>query len=145
MTDGLLHFRSSHLYIHWMRFRTLVAVPFVALALVGCSSSDGGSGGGATTPANATVITAIEGIAWDAESYAATAVDGKVAIAVTNQSSLPHDLHLIDAESVDVGLDLKVDNKGDTDSASVALAAGSYQVICTIAGHANMKATLTVS
>jgi plastocyanin len=143
MTDGLLHFRSSHLYIHRMRFRTLLAVPFVALTVVGCSSSD--SGGGATIPANATVITAIEGIAWDAESYTATAVDGKVAIAVTNQSSLPHDLHLIDPESVDVGLALKVDTKGDTDSASVALAAGSYQVICTIAGHGNMKATLTVS
>jgi plastocyanin len=128
-----------------MRFRTLLAVPFVALTVVGCSSGDGGSGGGATIPADATVITAIEGIAWDAESYAATATGGRVAIAVTNQSSLPHDLHLVDAESVDVGLDLKVDNRGDTDSASVALAAGSYQVICTIAGHANMKATLTVS
>jgi plastocyanin len=128
-----------------MRFRTLVAVPFVALALVGCSSSDGGSGGGATIPANTTVITAIEGIAWDAKSYVATATDGKISIAMTNQSSLPHDLHLIDAESVDVGLDLKVDTKGDTDSTSLALAAGTYQVICTITGHANMKATLTVT
>ena len=129
-----------------MRSRILLAVPFVALALVGCSSSDGGSsGGGATIPANTTVITAIEGIAWDAKSYVATPTDGKVSIAVTNQSSLPHDLHLVDAESVDVGLDLKVDTKGSTDSASVALAPGSYQVICTIAGHGNMKATLTVS
>jgi plastocyanin len=128
-----------------MRFRTLLVVPFVALAVAGCGSSDGGSGGGATIPANATVITAIEGIAWDAKSYTATAVDGKVAIAVTNQSTLPHDLHLVDADSVDVGLDLKVDKKGNTDSASVALAPGSYQVICTIAGHGNMKATLTVN
>ena len=128
-----------------MRFRTLLAVPLVALTVVGCSSSDGGSGGGATIPANATVITAIEGIAWDAKTYAATATDGMVAIAVSNQSSLPHDLHLIDPESVDVGLALKVNNRGDTDSASVALAAGSYQVICTIAGHGNMKATLTVN
>jgi plastocyanin len=127
-----------------MRFRTLLAVPFVALTVGACSSS-GDSGGGATVPANATVITAIEGIAWDAKTYAATATDGRVAIAVTNQSSLPHDLHLVDAESVDVGLDLEVDNRGETDSASVALAAGSYEVICTIAGHANMKATLTVS
>ena len=128
-----------------MRFRTLLVVPFVALAVAGCGSSDGGSGGGATIPANATVITAIEGIAWDAKSYTATAVDGKVNIAVTNQSTLPHDLHLVDADSVDVGLDLKVDKKGNTDSASVALAPGTYQVICTIAGHGNMKATLTVN
>lgn len=145
MTDGRLHFRSSHLYIHGMRFRTLLAVPFVALTVVGCSSSDGGSGRGATIPANATVIAAIEGISWDAKSYAATATSGRVAIAVTNESSLPHNLHLVDAESVDVGLDLKVENRGDTDTASVALAPGSYQVICTIAGHGNMKATLTVN
>lgn len=133
------------LYIPAMRFRILLTVPFVALALAGCGSSDGDSGGDATTPANATLIKAVDGIAWDAETYTAAAVDGKVAIAVENDSSLPHDLRLIDAESVDVGLDLKVESKGDVDSGSVTLPAGSYQVICTIAGHGNMKATLTVS
>jgi plastocyanin len=127
-----------------MSFRTLVAVPFIALALVGCGSSDGDSGSSATTPANAVVVKAIEGIAWDAKTYETTPVDGKVTIVLRNDSTLPHDLHLIDAESVDVGLDLKANSKGDTESASVALAAGTYQVICTIAGHANMKATLTV-
>jgi plastocyanin len=126
-----------------MRFRTLLTVPFVALTLVGCSSSDGGSS--ATLPANVTLVKAIEGIAWDAKTYTATLVDGKVSIAVENDSSLPHDLHLIDAESVDVGVDLKVDTKGSVDSTSVALPAGDYQVICTIAGHGNMKATLTVA
>ena len=62
-----------------------------------------------------------------------------------NDSTLPHDLHLIDANSVDVGLALVINNKGDIDSKSVRLAPGTYQVICTIAGHANMKATLTVN
>jgi plastocyanin len=128
-----------------MRSRILLAVPFVALALAGCSSSDGGSGGGATLPANATLVKAIDGIAWDAKTYTATLVDGKVTIAVRNDSSIVHDLHLVDAESVDVGVDLKVESKGNVDSTTVALAAGSYQVICTIAGHGNMKATLTVS
>jgi plastocyanin len=126
-----------------MRFRSLLAVPFVALAVVGCSSSDGGSA--ATTPADAVVVTAIEGIAWDAKTYTATSVDGRVTIAVKNQSSLPHNLHLLDVDNVDVGVALEVAGRNDIDSKSVALAPGAYQVICTITGHGNMKATLNVS
>jgi plastocyanin len=127
-----------------MRFRTLLAVPFVAFFLVGCSSG-GGSGTAATVPADATVITAIEGIAWDAKTYTASAVDAKVTIAVKNDSSLPHNLHLIDADNVDIGVSLEVTKRGDVDVKSIPLKPGTYKVICTIAGHGNMKATLTVS
>jgi plastocyanin len=124
----------------------LLAVPFAALALVGCGSSDGGGdASSATTPANATVITAIEGIAWDAKTYTGTAVDGRVTISVKNDSTLPHNLHLLDAENVDVGVAMEVANRGQVDTQSVALKPGTYQVICTITGHGNMKATLTVS
>jgi plastocyanin len=132
-----------------MKFRTLVAVPFIALSIVGCGSSDGGSGSGggssgATVPANTLVIKAIEGIAWDAKSYVATAVDGKVSIAIENDSSLPHNLHLLDSDNVDVGLALDVTKRGEIKNDDYPLAPGTYQVICTIAGHGNMKATLTV-
>ena len=129
-----------------MKFRTLVTVPFIALSLVGCGSSDSGSGtsSGATVPANTLVVNAIEGIAWDAKSYVATAVDGKVSIAIENDSSLPHNLHLLDSDNVDVGLVLNVAKRGDIHSDDYPLAPGTYQVICTIAGHGNMKATLTV-
>src|SRR3954452_16759889 len=130
-----------------MRFRALAAVPFLALGLGACGSSDGGNGSGAaaTAPSSALVVTAIEGIAWDSKTYAATAVDGKVEIAGKNDSSLPHNLHIIDKDNVDVGLSLAMSNKGDVKTGSVALAPGTYQVICTIAGHGNMKSTLTVS
>lgn len=127
-----------------MRFRVLAAVPLIAISLLGCSSSGDASNSSATIPANATAVTAIEGIAWDAKSYVATLVDGEVTIVAKNDSSLPHNLHLIDAKGVDVGLSLDINNKGDVASKSVRLAPGTYQVICTIAGHANMKATLTV-
>ena len=129
-----------------MRFRTLVAVPFIALSLVGCSSSGGGSGNGgvATLPADTLVIKAVEGIAWDAKSYVATSVGGKVKIAVENDSTLPHNLHLLDSANVDVGLALSVANRGDVKSDDYSLKPGTYKVICTIAGHGNMKATLTV-
>ena len=129
-----------------MRIRAFAAVPLLALGLVGCGSSGGGSGSGAsaTVPSGAVVITAVEGIAWDAKTYTATPVDGKVEIAAKNNSSLPHNLHIIDSNSVDVGLSLSMSNKGDVKTGSVALAPGTYQVICTIAGHGNMKSTLTV-
>ncbi|MEY2582613.1 MAG: hypothetical protein QOE09_2462 [Ilumatobacteraceae bacterium] len=127
-----------------MKFRALVAVPLIAISLVGCGGSGGSSGASVTIPANATVITAIDGIAWDAKSYQATLVDGKVTIAAKNNSTLPHNLHLIDGQSVDVGVSLDIPNKGDVKIKSIALAAGDYKVICTIAGHSNMKATLTV-
>ncbi len=126
-----------------MRFRTLVTVPFLALSLVGCSS--GSSGAGATLPAGATVITAIEGIAWDAKTYTSAAVDGKITIALRNDSSLPHDLRLLDSDNVDVGLALAAQGRGEVHTLAYTLPPGSYQVICTLAGHGNMKATLTVS
>ena len=128
-----------------MKFRSLVAVPFVALSLVGCSSGSDGGSSGATIPANATLIKAIEGIAWDAKTYTAKAVDGKVDIVLENDSSLPHNLHLLDPENVDVGLALTVSGHGDLHNDDFTLAPGTYQVICTIAGHGNMKATLTVT
>jgi hypothetical protein len=128
-----------------MRYRTFVAVPFIALSLASCGSSGGDSGNDATLPAGTVLITAIEGIAWDKPSYQATSADGKVSLAVKNQSSLPHDLHLVDSASVDVGIDLEVNGRNDVDSTTVPLAPGDYKVICTIAGHANMKATLTVT
>jgi hypothetical protein len=129
-----------------MKFRTLLAVPFIALSIAGCGSSGngGGSGGGATLPADTLVIKAIEGIAWDAKTYSATAVGGKVNIAIEDDSSLPHNLHLLDSNNVDVGLALSVQERGDVKSDDYPLAPGTYQVICTIAGHGNMKATLTV-
>ena len=126
-----------------MRFRTLAALPFAAVALLGCSFSDGGSGG--TIPATATRIKADDGITWDAKTYAATVVDGKVTISLTDNSSLPHNLHLLDGDNVDVGIALNVEGKGDVHTDSVTLQPGSYQVICTIPGHGNMKATLTVA
>ena len=78
-------------------------------------------------------------------AIAATAVGGKVKIAVENDSTLPHNLHLLDSNNVDVGLALSAQDRGDVKSDNYPLAPGTYQVICTIAGHGNMKATLTVT
>jgi plastocyanin len=125
-----------------MSFRSLVAVPCVALALAGCSSSSGSSD---TVPAGATLIKAEQAITWDAKTYTATAVDGKVTISLRNESSLPHNLHLLDAKNVDKGIALTVEGNGDLHTGTVSLPPGAYKVICTIPAHGNMKATLTVT
>ena len=96
-------------------------------------------------PAGATLIKAIEGIAWDAKTYTATAVDGKVTISLRDDSSLPHNLHLLDSDNADMGIALNVEGRGDVHTDTLALKPGTYQVICTIPGHGNMKATLTVT
>ena len=109
-----------------MRIRAFAAAPLAlvlvgALASRGCGGSsdgDSGSGAAATVPSGALVVTAVEGIAWDSKTYAATAVDGKVQIAAKNDSSLPHNLHIIDSDNVDVGLSLSMSKKGDVTTGS---------------------------
>ena len=128
-----------------MKFRTLATVPFVALTLVGCSSGGTSGGSGGTVPAGATLIKAEEAITWDAKTYTATPVDGKVTISIRNESGLPHNLHLLDSGKSDMGISLTVEGRGDVRTDSVTLKPGTYQVICTIPGHGNMKATLTVA
>ncbi len=123
---------------------TLVVGSIVGLfALSSCGGSDAAS---STVPVDADVtVVAIEGIAWDAEAYTATATDGKVIIATTNDSSLPHNLRVLDAAGVENASTLDIPRRGVVDSKSFTLAPGSYTMICTIPGHGNMKATLVVS
>lgn len=126
-----------------MKMRSMMIVPVVALALAACGSS--GGGGGNTIPANATVIKALEGISWDAKTYTAQSVNGKVTLSLKDQGTVPHNLHLLDKDNVDMGVALDVSGSGDVHTETVSLAPGTYKVICTIAGHGNMKATLTVT
>lgn len=107
-------------------------------------SACGGGDSSSTVPSDAdVVVTAVEGIAWDKKDYTATA--GEVKIAAVNNSSAPHNLHVLDSSNTDLGLKLDIPVKGREADGTLTLAAGTYTLICTIPGHANMKATLTVS
>ncbi len=119
----------------------LLSVAFAATTLAACGGS---SETAETIPAGATVINAVDGLAWDAESYTATAVDGKVLIASENLSNQPHNLHIIDADKVELPGSLDTPSKGDIDSTEFRLQPGAYTVICKITGHGAMKAALTV-
>jgi plastocyanin len=126
-----------------MQTRFLAPLALVgALALAACGGGGDSSSSGTTLPADLTVR-AIDGIAWDAAEYTATA--GEVTISVTNASSLPHNLHIVDPSGVQLPEIWDIPAKGDVANDTVTLAAGTYTLICTIPGHANMKATLVVS
>jgi plastocyanin len=129
-----------------MRFRAALAPVAIAVAsaavLASCGGGSDSGSTGTTIPADVTVI-AVEGIAWDAKDYTATA--GEISIAAVNESSLPHNLHIVDPSGTQLPQVWDIPSRNDAVTDTVTLSAGTYTLICTIPGHANMKSTLTVS
>ncbi|MGB1583018.1 MAG: plastocyanin/azurin family copper-binding protein [Solirubrobacterales bacterium] len=70
---------------------------------------------------------------------------GNVTIALTNESSTPHDVAVRDSSDTEIG---KSETITDSETSLVLpdLGAGSYTFFCTLPGHeaAGMKGTLTV-
>jgi plastocyanin len=125
-----------------MRIR--FATPLVVAATLALAACGGSSSSDTTTPSDADVVVkAVEGILWEKDAYTATA--GEVTIEAVNDSSAPHNLHLLDSTNTDLGIKLDIPVKGRKADATLTLKAGTYTIICTIPGHAGMKATLTVS
>lgn len=125
-------------FIHMRRFAYLVT----AVVFIGACGGSGVSSPPATFPEGATVVRAISGLRLDAKQYTAQA--GEVTIGYANDDSMRHTL-IISKDSTKVpNFKLVVNNKNDTDSATVTLTAGTYTVVCDIPGHSNMKATIVV-
>lgn len=70
---------------------------------------------------------------------------GKITIALTNDSSTPHDVTVSDSADTQIGQSETV-TKADTSLELNNVAAGSYTFFCSLPGHeaAGMKGTLTV-
>ncbi len=128
-----------------MKIRLAVpAIAAAALALAACGGGSNDSGSTAPLPADADVVVkAVDPLAWDEKEYTASA--GDVVIAVENDSSQPHNLRIVDSSDTQLPGALDIPSRGDVASETTTLVAGSYTLICTIPGHTNMKATLTVS
>jgi plastocyanin len=122
--------------------RTLPLLAIVGLALSACGGTST-SAPAATLPADAFVVTAISGLKFDAATYGPIAA-GEVQFGYQNQDSVRHTL-ILAKDGVKVpNFKLDVSRKGSVDSASVTLDAATYQVICDVPGHSNMRAVLTV-
>jgi len=121
-------------------FALLFGTAAVAL-LAACSGSSGSS---STTPANVDVVlTATNSLTWAEKDVTATA--GDVVVELKNESNIQHNLYIIAADGTENPKSVTSTGNGDNQVETVTLTAGTYTVICTIPGHANMKATLTVA
>jgi len=114
-----------------------------SVALLAACGGGGASAPTETLPAGATVITAVSGLRFDAESYGPVTA-GDIVFGYQNEDSIRHTLIIAKGDTKVPNFKLVVAKKGDVDSGPVTLDAGTYTLICDVPGHGNMKATLTV-
>ena len=114
-----------------------------SLALVAACGGGGTSAPAETLPADAFVVTAVSGLRFDAESYGPVTA-GSIMFGYKNDDSIRHTLILAKDDIKVPNFKLVVAKKGDIDSGSVTLDAGTYTLICDVPGHGNMRASLTV-
>jgi len=117
-----------------------LAVVAVAIALSACSGSTATP---ETLPATVDLeVRAVAGLKFDKTAYEATA--GDIEIGYVNDDTIRHTLIVIDGDTKVGSFELKVNKKGDVDLGTINLPAGQYVLFCTVPGHQNMKADLTV-
>ena len=131
---------TPHRSSHWP---LLLAAAVVSGLTVLSSSFLESVEGQVTASIKADLVVVSDRIAWDQPAYTATATNGKVVIELRNDDLVGHNLHAVAADGKDSGTVLDANPKA-TDSGAFTLAPGVYTLICTIPGHSNMKATLTV-
>ena len=120
--------------------RPLVGLALLAGIAAGCSSS---SATPDTVPAGTDIeVRALSGLRFDKTAYEVAA--GESLVAYVNEDTIHHTLVVVKDGTTVSGFDLHVNRKGDVDSGSVTLEAGTYELICTVPGHQSMKAELTV-
>ena len=119
----------------------LMSLVAFGLVLPACSSSS--SAPAETLPVDIGLeVHAVSGLKFDKTTYEAVADD--ITVGYINEDSIRHTLVVVQGDTKVSGFELKVNKNGDIDSGSVTLAAGNYVLLCTVPGHQNMKADLTV-
>jgi plastocyanin len=115
----------------------------VAVALVALSACSGSTATPETLPATVDLeVRAVSGLKFDKTAYDATA--GDIEIGYVNDDTIRHTLIVLQGDTKVGTLELAVNKRGDTDLGTINLPAGNYSVFCTVPGHQNMKADLTV-
>lgn len=128
------------------RLRAVVATAAIAATAAALAACGGSGSSGTTLPADVDLtVVAVDGIAWDKKEYSVTTTDGKATIGARNDSSIAHDLHLVGPDGVRNPTALDLPRRGSVAYKEFTLSAGTYTIICTVPGHANMRATLDVS
>jgi plastocyanin len=129
-----------------MKTRLVAPLALALGAALGLAACGGGSSTPSTVPADADVVVrAKDGIVWDSKEYTATAEGGKVTIYAVNESGIAHNMYVLDEADKVVGSHVDLPKRGSDGTLVYELAPGQYHIVCKVPGHANMKATLTVS
>ena len=89
------------------------------------------------------MVTAVPSLRFDAESYGPVKA-GEVTFGYVNEDSVRHTLILAKDGTKVANFKLEIKQKGDVDSGPVSLESGTYELICDVPGHSNMRATLVV-
>jgi plastocyanin len=113
-----------------------------ALLVAGCGGNDK-PGGTVTAPANGSVRVVGKEYSFDPSTVVVEGA-GTVRLTLENKGSLAHDIKVEKDGQVIGGT--PAFPAGETRSASVRLARGTYEFLCTVGDHAElgMKGTLTV-
>jgi len=89
------------------------------------------------------IVNAVPSLRFDATQYGPVAA-GNITFGYANQDTVRHTLIIAKDDVKVANFKLVIGKKGSTDTASVTLESGSYQLLCDVPGHANMKATFVV-
>ena len=124
---------------------TRLLTPFVAVALLAFAACGGERASSGTAPSGVDVeVHALDGIAWNAKTYTATAVNGAITIFAANDSTVAHNLQVKDKDGKDVGKLVDLSSPGSSETVEVKIAPGEYRIVCQVPGHNNMNSALTV-
>lgn len=125
--------------------RTFVKISALAFCFPLVLGACGGSGSSepAVIPASVDLEVGTKGgLLFDKTEYTATA--GDIEIAYINYDTIRHNLIVVQGDTKVGTLELVVYEKGDLDIGTINLPAGNYVLVCSVPGHQNMKANLTV-
>lgn len=123
--------------------RALTLTASLAVLLTACGGSSTTSEPTETVPAGALVVTAKSGLRFDAKEYGPVPA-GDITLGYVNEDSMRHTMIVAKGDEKIGTFKLVVVDKGDVDSGTISLEAGTYTLICDVPGHSNMRATLTV-
>jgi plastocyanin len=118
--------------------RLIAGLALTAAGVTACAGGgDDAEAGPTTLPEGVDLLVVGRDIFFTEDSYAAAA--GEIAIRFENAGNITHDVRIRGNDEFDLNA-----GAGSTEDGTITLAAGSYEIYCSIAGHENMKAPLTV-